>query len=263
MITEHQPPRIEPSKRAAIVLLVVLLHLLLLYWLAMIRASAPSAEPLIPPVEVWLFPSGGGSPASDRDAAVVLTAPSSSSTLHVPPRPAPWPETLAAPPEPGPTDSPGSDSSTPATLPVAGEGIETSETATTGSGDASGSRGGGSGDGSGVGSGSGSGRGRGSGAVLIRGPAGATISQNVSPAALAVLPGSYAVLRCQIRLNGRLENCSVRGEHPQGSGVGQAAIARAGEFRFRPPRVGSRYRDRHRITVAIAFPPSPDDNGEP
>lgn len=269
MIHDHQPPRIEPSTRAGIFLLVVLLHLLLLYWLAMIRAAPLPDAPLFPPFEVQLFPpGGGGSPARDAEASPTPPEVSSApSAVHVPPVTAPWPDTVPAPPEPAPQDTAiGFGATADDILALSVETTRTANDAQEGVGDAEGGLGGGQGGGAGSGQGSGDGAGRGgrgSGAVLIRGPAGASISQNVSPQALAALPGSYAVLRCQIRLTQRLEQCRVRREYPQGSGVGQAALARAAEFRFRPPRTGSRFRDRHRITIAIAFPPEAEEAPEP
>lgn len=269
MINDHQPPTIHPSKRVGIFLLVALLHLLLLYWLAMMRAASPPQAPFLPPFEVQLFPpGGGGSPARNAEAAPVTPAVSSaSSALHVPPRPAPWPDTLPAPAEPAPPEPViafGPTAEPAPSLPA--DPVQPSAEASDGAGAADGGLGGGRGGGvgSGQGAGVGPGRGgRGSGAVLIRGPAGATISRDVSPAALSSLPGSYAVLRCEIRLNQRLDRCRVLREHPASSGAGQIALARAAEFRFRPPFRGGRFRDRQRITVAIALPPPAEEGVEP
>ncbi|WP_331033491.1 energy transducer TonB [Brevundimonas sp.] len=116
----------------------------------------------------------------------------------------------------------------------------------------------GTGAGDGVGEALGSGSGRGTGPVLVRGPRGVVMTANVSPASLAALPGSYAVLQCYIRVGrDRLEDCRVKVEHPADSGVGRAALQKAEEFRYRPPSRIGRSRDRFRQTIAVAFPAPP------
>lgn len=261
MIRDSQPPTISPTRRATLFLLVALVHLLLLYWLAMVRAASPAGLPDLPPLEVQLFRAGGGgAPAqAAEDAPTTPRASLGASALHTPPDPAPWPETLAAPPVPAPPEPLVTFAAGPELAPPV-PGLVTTSAGTAGAeGGAAGGSGNGRGGGVGSGDGPGAGSGRGgSGAVLIRGPAGATITRDVSPASLASLPGPFAVLRCEIRLNQKLDRCRVLREHPEGSGAGQAALARAEEFRFRPPARAGRFRDRHRVTVGIALPPPAD-----
>lgn len=107
------------------------------------------------------------------------------------------------------------------------------------------------GEGTGDGSGSGSGAG-GGGAVLIQGPVGAIITQDVPSADLAQAGQTHVVLRCRIRANQQLEDCRVIGEHPRPSGYRRAALLRSREFRFREH--GRRPFGGRWITVAIAFP---------
>lgn len=116
---------------------------------------------------------------------------------------------------------------------------------------------GGIGDGLGAGTGSGSGQGRGVGPELIHGPAGATMTANVEMAALAQLPGPYAVLHCYVQSGDpRLRNCRVTREHPAQSGAGEAARLLSAEFRYRPPARIGRTPRRERQIVAISFPAS-------
>lgn len=253
-VCTHQPPRLAPSKRAAIVVLVVILHLLLLYWLALMRGVEPGQPSFLRIMDVQLFRSGG-SGAEAEASPTPMDAPSAPSSIDVPDDVQPWRDTPPAPLE-----------SLPQTLSLgAGDSlaplstVQPAETTAAAGGGTGGLHGSGAGSGVGDGVGSGAGRGGSSGAVLIRAPRGAIMSRNVSPQALAALPGSWAVIRCRIRLTQRLDGCRVLSEHPAGSGVGQRALERVSEFRFRPPTVVGRNRDGVRITVAIAFPPESDE----
>ena len=246
----------------AIAVLITLMHLLIVYWLAIARGSVPAPELMVPAIDVTLFEfgGGGGSPAGDQDSAEPTPLATPSSAVHVPLEPRPWDDQPQAPATAaaqelivtaGSTTLDGQTSAQAERAPI------TSADTLTGSAGLGSGAGGGSGDGSGTGFGPGSGPGigRGTGAILIRGPAGATISQNVSESSLAGMKGGYGVLRCAIRLDQRLGNCRVLREYPAGSGHGRLALARAEEFRFRPPYRAGRFRGNHRITVAIAFPP--------
>lgn len=262
---EHQPPRIARSKRAGIVVLVLLLHLLLLYLMALSRGVSLPQPPPFPAIDVVLFrPGGGGSPATAQTAAARTDdVRSPSASVHVPTKVLPWPETLDAPPEPAEPNLLVGAGSSLVFAPSPTETVDASAAPATGASAGTGGAGGGVGGGvgTGVGSGSGPGRGGNGGVVLIRAPAGASISRDVSPAALAALPGAYGVLRCQIRLNQRLDRCQILREYPQGAG--KIALERSKEFRFRPPTRIGRFRDRHRITVAVAFPAEALNVGEP
>lgn len=252
LLIDHQPPKTSRASRYSAFAIVILIHLLLLALLALQRAGV--FPPMLRPIEVQLIPGGGGGePAAAADSAAPRAALPSS--LHAPENPQPHPEPLIAPPAPAPQEL--APVLTPGTPDAAASQADHALSAT-GSGAQAGQGGGagsGIGTGTGDGTGSGSGSGTGSGAVLVRGPAGATITQNVSPQALAALPGSWAVLRCRIRLSQRLENCRVLRQHPEGPEVRRAALTRAGEFRFRPPRTARGYRDRTSITIGISFPP--------
>lgn len=259
-VCTHQPPKLEPSKRAAIVVFVVILHLALLWWLALMRGADPAPPSFLPIMDIQLFRSGGSGAEAEAEPRTRVDTPSAPSSIHVPDEILRWPDTPPTPPEPSPQALLIGAGDAPAPLTM----VQPTETTAAEGGGTGGVDGAGAGSGSGDGVGSGSGRGGATGAVLIRAPRGATISRNISPEALAALPGSWAVLRCQIRLTGRLDSCRVLAEHPAGSGVRQRALDHVSEFRFRPPTRVGRARDRTRITVAIAFPPeSGDPNAQP
>lgn len=119
----------------------------------------------------------------------------------------------------------------------------------------------------GVGDGKGAGLGDGAGGrtapILIQGPANAAISESVSRASLYESTGAHVVLRCQLRLSERLEQCRVVGEHPRPSGYRREALARAREFRIKPPTSSGRALDRQSMTIALAFPAAPQDADKP
>ena len=120
----------------------------------------------------------------------------------------------------------------------------------------------GSGNGRGAGDGDGEGGGR-TAPILIQGPANAAISEAVSRASLYDSTGAHVVLRCQLRLTERLERCRVVGEHPRPSGYRREALARAREFRIKPPTSSGRALDRQAMTIALAFPAPPKDADKP
>ena len=121
----------------------------------------------------------------------------------------------------------------------------------------------GDGLGAGLGSGNGPGDGGGSGPTLIQGPAHSVISESVSRAALYDSAGAHVVLRCQLRISERLERCRVIGEHPRPSGHRREALARAREFRIKPPTRNGIAMDRHTMTVALAFPLPKEEADQP
>lgn len=94
---------------------------------------------------------------------------------------------------------------------------------------------GGIGDGTGSGIGSGDGDGRGQGPRLVRGPSPAELRSVHPREAFRKRQGGRAMLSCRIRLDQRLESCSVVDETPQGMGFGDAALAASRYFRFDPP----------------------------
>src|SRR5690606_9376424 len=109
--------------------------------------------------------------------------------------------------------------------------------------------------GSGTGSGSGAGPGSGARARLLRGPGNDQIARVYPRAALAARQAGRGVITCEVRLDTRLENCRLVSETPSGQGFGQAALASAGEFRFRPPTVDGRPLGGQEITVGVDFDP--------
>ena len=122
---------------------------------------------------------------------------------------------------------------------------------------------GGSGNGRGAGEGDGDGGGGRTAPILIQGPANAAISEAVSRASLYDSTGAHVVLRCQLRLTERLERCRVVGEHPRPSGYRREALARAREFRIKPPTSSGRALDRQAMTIALAFPAPLKDADKP
>ncbi|MBA17745.1 MAG: hypothetical protein CMN73_15565 [Sphingomonas sp.] len=51
---------------------------------------------------------------------------------------------------------------------------------------------------------------------------------------------AYALISCRTAPRYRVEDCQLEAEGPKGSGMGQAVLAMAWEFRVRPPRKGGR-----------------------
>lgn len=259
----HGQSGTDRRRQATIMVLVALLHFFMLYWFAMMRGTIPAPELTVPAIDVTLFDlaGGGGTSAGDSESAADLARSSAPpSAIHAPPDPIVWPEQLQAPLVSAPQELTGTAGTTVVMAPISTVSEEAEQfvaDAPMGSVGQGGGTGGGAGDGNGPGQGSGSGPGigRGRGVALIRGPTGATITQNVSAESLDGMTGGYGVLRCVIMLDQRLDNCRVLREHPAGSGMGQAALAKSREFRFRPPYRSGRFSSNHRITVAIAFPP--------
>lgn len=229
----------EPRRRLGAVVAVSLAHVALIAAFALSRQALPP-EPVFAPVfDVFMAripppsppvgddrASGGGAPAAASRVHRATEPPVERTELPAPLVQAPLPELVVGL------------AALPSIEPALGRGGE------------------GEGEGAGVGKGDGGGSGQGAGPVLISGPRGAVMTANVSPAAMNASPGPYAVLECYIRAGrDRLEGCRVKAERPAGAGVGQAALRKAEEFRYRPPRRLGPFGGRHRQTVGIAFPP--------
>lgn len=143
-------------------------------------------------------------------------APAAASITHQPPKAVvPKPE-LLAPPTPAPVVDL-----------VVGASAESDNTPGLGQG--------GQGDGTGRGEGDGRGDGRGQGPQLIRGPSQAELRTLHPREAFRRRQGGRALLSCTIRLDTRLENCTLVSESPAGEGFGAAGLAAARYFRFAPP----------------------------
>lgn len=229
------------ARKAALAAGVVLAHGLVFAGLAISQPRFIPPE-LQPPILVELIrpqpppppeppravsrEAGGGSPAT----------PSRVRPTEPPPEPV-EPEILA-PPEPSPEPVP-----TVGASPIDSPG------------EGRGQAGQGTGTGSGVGAGSGAGSGAGR-AVLITGPSEQQIRRAQPRTGLAVRRVGRAEMRCRIRLDGRLEGCSVTREMPPGSRLGQAALTLAPFYRWRPPvDAQGRPQDNTEIVIGVDFPP--------
>jgi len=231
---------VEGRRRFAIGAVVAAAHVGALIWLGV------SVVPVLPEVTTQaldvVLMRAPPRPAEEPSPVSAGGMPAAPSTVHAPPEARPEAVELTAPIEPAPLQPL-----------VLGFAPLTSPVPSTGDGGV------GTGSGGGVGAGEGPGVGGGSGAVLITGPTGAVMTRDVEQAALIRAGYPHVIMRCQIRLNQRLENCRVIGEHPRPSGHRQAALQRVREFRFRPPQRLGRPLDRRLVVVGIAFPhPEPD-----
>ena len=228
---------VERRRRVAIGAAVTAVHVAVLIWLGV------SVVPVLPEVTTRAFdvvlmrPATKPNPDSDSPISGGGAA-SAPSTVHLAPEPRLDAVELTAPIEPAPLQ--------PLVLGVAPL-ISPSSSA-----------GAGTGSGDGIGAGAGPGAGGSRDAVLIEGPAGAVITQDVQSAALVRADQSHVILRCRIRLDQRLTGCRVIGEHPRPSGYRRAALLRSREFRFLPPQQGGRPVDGRWKIVAIAFPAAPE-----
>jgi len=192
----------------------------------LVELIRPEPEPPPEPPRPVSRQAGGGAPAT----------PSRVRPAEPPPRPI-EPE-IFAPPEPAPE-------------PVTTIGASPVDTPDQGRGQ--GGQGTGTGSGVGAGSGPGSGAGR---AVLLSGPSLDQIRRAQPRTGLAVRRVGRAEMRCRIRLDGRMEGCSVTREMPPGSRLGQAALSLAPHYRWRPPTDGQgRPVDNSDIIIGVDFPP--------
>lgn len=192
----------------------------------LVELITPEPPPPPEPPRAVSREAGGGAPATPSRVRPTRPPPTPvEPELVSPPEPAPEPvQTIGA----SPTDSPN-----------AGQG--------------QGGQGTGTGSGIGTGSGAGSGAGR---ATLISAPPLGEIRRVQPRTGLGVRRVGRAEIRCRIRLDGRLEGCSVVREFPPGSRLGQAALQLSGLWRWRPPTDSAgRPQDNSEITVGVDFPP--------
>lgn len=213
MPTPADPDR-RRAARALTVAAVAGAHLALF---AFVGGATPEAERADdPPIHIELTHPPEPVPFSpDPEETAGGGAPAAASRVHAPPIAQP-------PPEPAPF--------TPDAAPepeiVVGAATEATDTPDVGQG------GQGSGQGGGVGSGVGPGRGV-ERARLISAPDGRQLAALHPDGPNARRPGRAAAT-CRVRVDTRLEACRVTEETPAGHGFGQAAVAAAALYRFRP-----------------------------
>lgn len=220
--------------------LVVLLHLGAFVLLGVGRPEPPLVTAL-PPILVDLVPPPPIPPPPPPPSAPAASqgggAPAAPSVVRPPPpRPAPRRPEIVAParpapeqpliigvaPEPGPTPGPGQ---------------------------------GGQGTGSGGGSGSGVGPGVGDGPPrIIRGPTVGELRTLHPREAFRRRMGGRATLACRVRLDTTLSDCRLVDETPPGMGFGEAALAAARYFRFRPPTQNGAPIDGREVRVGVEWP---------
>jgi len=120
----------------------------------------------------------------------------------------------------------------------------------------------GTGSGTGVGAGDGPGRGVRTGPRNIRQPGPGQVRRYHPREALARQISGTGIVRCQIRLDTRLDRCAVVSENPSGLGFGQAAIQAAEqEYRFRPAMIDGQPDDSVTVVVTIRFGPPEEPVG--
>jgi len=186
--------------------------------------SPPPIPPPPPPPSAPAASQGGGAPA----APSVVRPP--------PPRPAPRRPEIVAPARPAPEQ--------PLIIGVAPE-----PSPTPGPGQ------GGQGTGSGGGSGSGVGPGVGDGPPrIIRGPTVGELRTLHPREAFRRRMGGRATLACRVRLDTTLSDCRLVDETPPGMGFGEAALAAARYFRFRPPTQNGAPIDGREVRVGVEWP---------
>lgn len=113
---------------------------------------------------------------------------------------------------------------------------------------------GGVGDGTGSGIGSGDGDGRGQGPRFVRGPTPNELRSVHPREAFRKRQGGRATLNCRVRLDQRLESCSIVDETPLGMGFGEAALAASRYFRFDPPLRGGQPVAGAFVQVGVTWP---------
>lgn len=65
-------------------------------------------------------------------------------------------------------------------------------------------------------------------------------------------PG-WALIACRTIPDFRVDNCVALGEHPAGSGIANAVLAAAWQFRVRPPRLGGRSKVGEWVRIRIDY----------
>lgn len=218
--------------------LVVLLHVGAFVLLGVGRPEPPLVTTL-PPILVDLVPSSPipPPPPSAPAASQGGGAPAAPSVVRPPPpRPAPPRPEIVAPARPAPEQ--------PLIIGVAPE-----PSPTPGPGQ------GGQGTGSGGGSGSGVGPGVGDGPPrIIRGPTVGELRTLHPREAFRRRMGGRATLACRVRLDTTLSDCRLVDETPPGMGFGEAALAAARYFRFRPPTQNGAPIDGREVRVGVEWP---------
>jgi protein TonB len=225
-------------RKLGVVLGVTLAHLGVFALILRADAPVPLLEPA-PMVNVFLYrppPSTLSRPAEPQRTPGGGN-PAAPSRVHVLPKPAArLPEVIAPPvPAPEPTLVVGAG---PAAGPAAGMGL--------------------GGEGTGTGKGRGSGSGPGSGGTrwrLVAGASSADIQRVYPRAAQRARISGNVLLSCRIRLDGRLDNCRVVRESPEGQGFGEAALATVVRFRAAPPTEGGRPVENAEATFGVLFGP--------
>ena len=199
----------------------------------LVTALPPILVDLVPPPPIPPPPPPHSAPAASQGGG----APAAPSVVRPPPpRPAPRRPEIVAParpapeqpliigvaPEPGPTPGPGQ---------------------------------GGQGTGSGGGGGSGVGPGVGDGPPrIIRGPTVDELRTLHPREAFRRRMGGRATLACRVRLDTTLSDCRLVDETPPGMGFGEAALAAARYFRFRPPTQNGAPIDGREVRVGVEWP---------
>jgi TonB family protein len=85
-------------------------------------------------------------------------------------------------------------------------------------------------------------------------PTGANMSQVWPIEALKQrIPGGRAVIKCSVGADGRLTDCAVQEEQPQGAGFGQAALKLSSEFRMKPKTIDGQPVAGAEVTIPINF----------
>lgn len=235
-----EPPLLNADRlrKLGIAVVVTLAHLGV--FTVMGRSDAPVPQPeLPPPVNVFLYrpPLPPAPPPVEPARTRGGGAPAAPSRIHTPLNPAPRPPEVIAPPAPAPEPT-----LVVGAAPVAGP--------TPGLGQG--------GEGTGTGTGRGSGSGPGSGGTrwrLVAGASSAEIQRAYPPAARRARISGNVLLSCRIRLDSRLENCSVVRETPAGQGFGAAALTQVVRFRAAPPTEGGRVVENAQAIFGIQFGP--------
>ena len=259
--------REERSRRTSAFVVVLIVHILILWWLALTRDVA-FLEPN-PPIDVTLFP--GSPPAgSSGPGGEAAAAPS---IVHRPPVVLkPFPDAFQAPVEPVPVLQPLIVGSASTPIPTLTDSLSVQSAASTGAasgtgqgagaavgrGQGGGNGGGGTGTGIGVGSGAGS-----SGLRWVRQLTAAEKNEVYPSRAARRRINGGAVILCRINRDTTVTNCRDESERPPGWGFGRAAVRAARYMRIRPRVVNGVVQDgaRERITVPFTWTQgvSPDD----
>ena len=261
--------REERSRRTSAFVVVLIVHVLILWWLALTRDVA-FLEPN-PPIDVTLFP--GSPPAGSSGAAGEAAA--APTIVHRPPVVLkPFPDAFQAPVEPVPVPQPLIVGSASTPIPTLTDSLSVQSAASTGAasgagqgagaaiGQGQGAGNGGGGTGTGTGDGVGSGAGS-SGLRWIRELTRAERHELFPSRAQRRRISGQAVILCRINRDTTVTHCRDESERPTGWGFGRAAVRAAQYMRIRPRVVNGVVQDgaRERITVPFTWTQgvSPDD----